>query len=357
MSAAAPHLEHLAARPRPTGSAAVADARRYCAEVLRKAGFETAEAPFQFSGFPGRLGTPIGGAWLAIALTLAAHLAVTGHPLTAAGCLVAATALLGVVGGLLASRGVVRLGVMRETGVNLEATRPGMAPHVWLVAHIDSKWQPIPMLARAAGITTLALCALAALALATAGVSATGAWNWLTVVGWIGALPVLLSVVGARGPGALDNASGVAAVLTAASALPHSAPIGVLITDAEELGLAGARAWAARRQPGIALNCDGVDDTGVLSVMYSGQRPASLTAAIRHGAAGARVRIMPMIPGVLADNVAFTSAGWRSVTLSKGSLRTLQRIHTMSDDLAHLSGAGIDEVAHVLARAAQELCE
>ena len=66
----------------------------------------------------------------------------------------------------------------------------------------------------------------------------------------------MLSVVGSRSAGALDNASGVATVLETAASLSGALPIGVLITDAEELSLGGARAWARSRTPGVALNCD-----------------------------------------------------------------------------------------------------
>jgi len=44
-------------------------------------------------------------------------------------------------------------------------------------------------------------------------------WLPILVLTWVGAIPLLLSVVGDRGPGAVDNASGVAAVLEAAELL------------------------------------------------------------------------------------------------------------------------------------------
>ena len=69
-------------------------------------------------------------------------------------------------------------------------------------------------------------------------------WYALGAIEILVALPVMASIVGARSVGALDNASGVAAVLRTAELLPRGAAIGVLLTSAEELGLAGARAWA-----------------------------------------------------------------------------------------------------------------
>ena len=57
------------------------------------------------------------------------------------------------------------------------------------------------------------------------------------------------------------------------------------------------------------------------------------------------------------DGLAFSDAGWEVVTLSRGSVETLRRIHTRRDDLARLSGAGVAAAARVLARAAGLIAE
>jgi Zn-dependent M28 family amino/carboxypeptidase len=166
----------------------------------------------------------------------------------------------------------------------------------------------------------------------------------------------MLSVVGNDSDGAVDTASGVAAVLTAASMLPGDVAVGVLLPSAEELGLAGARAWVRARGAlrGTALNCDGVDDDGELTIMYTGPRPIPLVNALADGAERSpRVRRMPL--GLLTDSVAFADAGWKTVTVSRGSLATLRRVHTRRDSLHSLRGDGIDEVSSVLARAAEAL--
>jgi hypothetical protein len=62
---------------------------------------------------------------------------------------------------------------------------------------------------------------------------------------------------------------------------------------------------------------------------------------------------MPL--GLLTDSVAFADAGWETVTVSRGSLATLRRIHTPADSLARLRGDGIDEVATLLAGALEAL--
>jgi len=62
-----------------------------------------------------------------------------------------------------------------------------------------------------------------------------------------------------------------------------------------------------------------------------------------------------LLPGVLTDSVALADAGWETLTLSRGSARTLQRIHTSRDTLAWMSGSGISGAARVLAITALEL--
>ena len=70
---------------------------------------------------------------------------------------------------------------------------------------------------------------------------------------------------------------------------------------------------------------------------------------------GETVRVMRLIPGVLTDSVALADAGWETVTLSRGNLRTLQRIHTSHDTLATMSGTALEPAVRVLAETATEL--
>ena len=355
---AADTVRVLAAAPRPAGGEAESAARAYCATRLRAAGFTVGEERFEYSAFVGRWGTPVGGA-AALAILLAGIGAGRrGAPGTALIILALGGVVLGLLARALARDGVLSFPAQRRTGVNLVATRGPGVPAVWLMAHLDSKSQPVPILARAAGVTLvivtwLSCAAIAAMQLA-GGVSVVGsmAWSVLMPLAVIGAVPVIATTVGSRSPGALDNASGVATVLSAAERT--GAPsIGVCLTSAEELGLAGARAWvrqAERRAESMAINCDGVDDSGVVTCMYSGARPGALVDAI--AAAGerseVRVRAHRLLPGVLTDGVALADAGWPAVTLSKGGARTLARIHTPGDRADRLSGSGIDDVARVI---------
>ena len=351
-------VDLLARAPRPAGGAAERAARDHCAARLAAAGFAVTEEPFAYSAFPGRYATPIGGALSAAALAAAGHLGYRGAPGAALAVLGGALAVL-VAGGLwMARRGVVDLPLARRRGVNLAARRG--EPVVWLVAHLDSKSQPVPILARAAGVIASALCWIAALGVAVAqagGANVAALWPWIAGVGVLAGAPIAASVVGARSPGAVDNATGVAVVLLAAAAAPPTLPLGVLLPSAEELGMAGARAWARGRAPGVAVNCDGVDDSGMLTLMYSGRRPERLLAAGARAAAlaNAPARARRLLPGILTDGVALADAGWEAVTVSRGTWDTLSRIHLPADRAERLTGRGVADGARLVAAMAAAL--
>jgi hypothetical protein len=348
---AADVVRTLAREPRPAGSDAEARARAFCSERLRAAGFEMHEEPFEYSSFVGRWGTPIGGIAILVTLLAANALGRGGHPLRALAVLILGAALAAFVGAIAARSGVLTFPAERRRGVNLVATRGGQSPPLWLMAHLDSKSQPVPILARAAGITLVGVTWLASVVLAvsqTLGAAVAAWWGPIGIIAAVGAIPVIATTVGSGSPGALDNASGVATVLLAAEAT--RVPLGVCLTSAEELGLAGARAWVRGRSPATAVNCDGVDDRGAVTCMYTRTRPAVLVDRVMQAAARRRtsVRAHRLLPGVLTDGVALADAGWAVVTLSKGGAGTLARIHSARDRADALTGAGIAEVAAVV---------
>ena len=351
LDAAARHLESLAAAPRPAGSPAEQRVRDYCTGVLRRSGFAVEEQRFEYSAFPGRYATTLAGLGSIVTLLTVGHLGARGAAWMALPVLAGAALLLGAGGLWMARRGVLDLPLLRRKGINLVARR-GDA-RLWLVAHLDSKSQPIPILVRAAGITitiVVWLAALMILVLQIAGVGVEGWWAWLAAAGVAAGIPVTASTVGASSPGAADNASGVAAVLLALEDAPPDRPLAVLLTTAEELGLAGARAWARRCVPAEAVNVDTLDDRGQLVGMFTLRRPRALLETLAAAAeqAGVPFRARRLLPGVLVDGVALADAGWAVVTLSKGSAGTLARVHTGRDDLSRLRGAGVIECATLL---------
>jgi hypothetical protein len=355
------HLEILARAPRAAGSVEERVARDHCARELRGLGYHVAVEPFEYSALPGRYGTPIGGAIGAVTVLLPAWLAtIERAPRGAAAAFGVGLLVLALFAWRMLGDGVLDLPWMRVRADNLVARRGRDAPRVWLVAHLDSKSQPIPSRVRVAGVVLLSLAillTLVALGL-TLGVGSSRTLLWLTcaTLGAMGGALIVASVVGNDSCGAVDNASGVAAVLSAAAMLDPTSAVGILIPSAEELGLAGARAWvrANRRERALVLNCDGVDDLGELTIMYTRRKPDAIVDAVRNAAGGA-VRVRPMPPGLLLDSVAFADAGWDAITVSHGSMRTLGRVHTRRDSLDNLRGESIGTVAGVLARAAEAL--
>lgn len=354
-------LRAFAATPRATGSAALHSARQRCATELTALGYVARERPFEFSSFPGRFGTPLIGVLSVLLMAIVAHIGARGDRFLPLAILAGGGVVLGLSGRWLASRGLDFLPIGRRKGVNLDARRDGDAPAVWLCAHLDTKSQPVPTLVRTAGVFLLIVAGIALLALAVAAAAGAGPteglWLGATVMTLAGGIPVVLSVVGDGSNGALDNASGVAAVLAAAQQLGSTRGVGILITDAEELGLAGARAWARDARRLKVLNCDGVDDTGMINVLYTGQPPQGVLGAARAASqrTGVPCRTRRIPVGILMDSVAFTEAGLPSVSFSRGTYRSLARVHSASDSLDNLRGTGIDETATLIAATARML--
>ena len=316
-----------------------------------------AEEEFEYSQFPGRWATPAGGALGCLTIVAASALGASDRP-GAAVALIFAAVLILAIGGRAVSRRVTTLPLARASASNLVATRG--VPRVWLVAHLDSKSQPVPMLLRITGIvlTSAVLALLTALALrAMAGAEIPfRAWHVVSIAGMITSLPVIFSVVGARSAGALDNGTGIVTVLLAAEALPRTMSLGVVLTSAEELGMAGARAFAAHRSAAMAINVDGIDDHGSTLCMYHGRAARVRVGVARAARAiGMKVTEQPTIPGLLTDGVALADAGWSAVTVSRGRLSTLWRIQRAADSPEKVRGIGMHEVARLVANAAREI--
>lgn len=353
-------LDQLSEKPRFAGSADETRARTVCREKLERAGFACRELPFEYSQWPGRWGPPLAAAIQAATILVVARTSLHQGPL--AGLLVGATLLTALMFGSSDAkrRWITHFPLLRAKSVNLEATRGN--PRVWLIAHIDSKSQTVPMLIRIASAIALALVSAAALLVLlvslTGMTGAAAAWRALEIAAVAAALPSILCFVRNDSPGALDNASGVAAVILASQSTPPSQDLGVLITSGEEFGLAGARAWAAAAAPEmLVINCDTLDDGGAWRCMYTGARPDAITGAAEtiRARMGLKLTIGRLIPGILADSMAFADRGIKAVTLSRGTISTLARIHTRRDNSTGLAGRGVEEGAAVLSALARDL--
>ena len=231
------------------------------------------------------------------------------------------------------------LGVPRHvSGVNLIAVRPSDRPTVWLVAHYDSKGQPISMWVRLAGFTLLLLGALLFLL------------NWIAAVAALGVGLAIVSQnrVNDNSPGALDNASAVITVLMAIDQVPRDAAVGIVFPDAEEYGLAGARALVAERaelfQDSAIINLDGIDDIGGITAFA--HRPGPIGDAVARALEASRWRWLP----VVVDGIALARVAREAVTILKGNIKSMEAVHTPHDTTARLRLDGAAQVAAGLAR-------
>jgi Zn-dependent M28 family amino/carboxypeptidase len=134
-----------------------------------------------------------------------------------------------------------------------------------------------------------------------------------------------------------------------------SGDVAFLVTDAEEHGLAGARA-AAGSFSGVeaVINLDGLDDHGPM-VLIEGRAPMAapptpLTWTIDQAAAAKdlQLRHRGLPPGLLLDHTPFSKAGIQAFTIMRGSLRSLARVHRPADRIGRISGAGVVLVADIV---------
>lgn len=225
-------------------------------------------------------------------------------------------------------------------GVNLIARpiRPSARPPVWLVAHYDSKGQPISM--------ALRLIGFGALFIGLVGLLLVPIPAFAVLVG--GASIALLNRVNDNSPGAVDNATALVAIFMTLDQLSRDAVVGVIFPDAEEFGLVGARALAADRADlfaGAALiNLDGLDDGGRPTALL--HRPGKVGDAVAAALGARRWRWLP----VIVDGIALARVAGECVTILKGNSRTMRIVHRPADSADRVRLDGAASVAAGLAR-------
>jgi hypothetical protein len=364
--AARERLERLA-RPRFTGSAGALEVERLLRAELQALGFQITELPFSFSTVPGRFGVPTAGL-LVVAAGVASATLAAAHRGGAALLVLLAGAFLIALAARYAGAAVRRLPLGRLPAANWLVTRPAARPRFLVVAHRDSKSQPVPLQLRAGAVATVPLLAVGLLTLALFALFAPptrplGFAAWLLGLASVGAgAPLMLCVSRNDSPGALDNATGLAALVALADRERDHPEVVFLVTDGEELGLAGASAAVSQLPPlqGV-INLDGLDDEGDFQIveLYGLPRrgPAPrLVAALLDAAGGlgltARRRTLPL--GVLVDHIPLAESGLSAVTVMRGTRASLRRVHRPSDAAARLTGQGVSDtvelVTHALAR-------
>lgn len=347
------------ARPRMTGGAGLKAVEVELRGRFEQAGYRVTELPFSFSTLPGRFGVPVIGAVHIVGLVAAALFIRSDDPVPALITLALSLLLVGLLS-LLAPLLIAKLPFGRVQCANWLVRPSEMNPRFLVMAHRDSKSQLVPIAARAAsaGASLFVWVALVIIALVqlTSDVDPAGLVTTIAIVGAILALPLLLSPALDKSPGALDNASGLAVLLGLAQRLRADEDVAFLVTDGEELGLAGARAAARSMAPveGI-INVDGIDDRGEFLIMERhgfprrGSAPHLATALF----SAARLLDLPVrrrdLPhGIQVDHIPFQSAGFAALTLMRGDRRSLWRVHLPADNAGRTTGIGAADAAALI---------
>lgn len=353
-------IDHLAT-PRLTGTDGAARTEARLRELFEGLDYATTELPFSFSTWPGRWGLTVAGTLLTLTGVAGAGLVYRGEPVAALAAL-AGGMLLTLLPLLFLGPALRRLPAGRVETRNLLFTRPDSRPAWLLMAHRDTKSQLVPTLGRTAAVVTgaigwLALTALAALSFAGEPFQFPTATVVAGAVVVVAGLALALSWSSNRSPGALDNATGLAALLAVAEERPDG--VGFLITDGEELGLAGARAAVDVLPPvqGV-VNVDGLDDPGTTHVAEGygwrrrGSAPQLAAALLTAGRAlEIDVRRRPLPRSIMVDHMPLARAGIPTVTVLRGRWRSLLRVHRPDDSAERLDGRGAAESATLLAAA------
>ena len=246
-----------------------------------------------------------------------------------------------------------RLARVPLSGVNLIAVRPRTRVATWLVAHYDAKGQPLSMAARlaAAALAAVGVAELLGLALrALLGTAHPGMVDGVLVgTGAAGAALLALNRVTDRSAGAVDNAAGMVAALATVDALPPEAPIGVILPDAEEYGLLGARALVGERAnllaDTIVVNFDGIDDRGTTIALI--HRDGATVDRVARALEARRARWLP----VVVDGLVLGATARECVTIMRGDWSTARVVHTPRDIAARLTLEGARHVAKAVAGA------
>lgn len=345
-------LREIATTPRLTGSEGAAEVAAKIRDRFEAMGYDVDEREFTFSPLLGRFGITAVGVLYLVAVFTASMFLYTDHPFGALGLLLILLVVLGL-GALFARPAIDILPFSRQQGVNMFATRPGGRPRYIIMAHRDTKSQPVPLAFRGPAIALGILVWLALLIASLLHVARPIPGPIVLTLGVIAVITGVILIfcwVDNRSPGALDNASGVVAALGIAAREREAGDVAFLITDAEELGLAGARAAAGGLPPVFGvINLDGLDDTGAFYVLErfgvvkkKGLAPHLAAALLQEAETlgePADRRDLPF--GIMVDHIPIVRAGIPALTMMRGTLKSLRRVHRPGDDLDHLRGDGV----------------
>ncbi|MGH7446891.1 MAG: M28 family peptidase [Longimicrobiales bacterium] len=359
-------LREIATVPRLTGSEGAAEVARIIRSRFQAMGYDVEGRDFTFSPLLGRFGlSAVGVLYIGTAFTAAMFL-YTDHPFGAIALLLILLVFIGLLG-LFARDAIDSLPFGRRQGTNLFAMPQGGTTRYIIMAHRDTKSQPVPLAFRGPAIL---LGMIVWIALFVAALLHTARPLPGALILLLGSIAVVTGVVlifcyvENRSPGALDNASGVVAALGIAAREQESGDVAFLITDAEELGLAGARAAAGGLPPVFGvINLDGLDDEGAFHVLERfgvvrkrGTAPHLAAALLQEAEALGEPAIAGTWPiGIPVDHIPIVQAGVPALTVMRGTMNSLRRVHRPDDDLDHLRGDGVRKAIDLVCGALHRL--
>ena len=270
------------------------------------------------------------------------------------------------------------------TADNLIAALPGATddpalPHLYLVAHYDSKSQRMPIVVRVASfalailgsllfVTSTTLYALTADPVLGSIVVA------LAVVIVVAGFPLLFLDVGNRSPGAIDNASGLGAVLHLAEVLAQRRDwhgklrLTILIPGAEELGVMGSTAYACRHAVELRrdtkaaglhiLNFDGVGvdaDLRLAGAPLNRRNKGHMAEWVRLAGCDCGLPVKPFsMVGLSYDHVPFAERGFDAVSLIAIGKATWA-VHTPRDTAGVLHPRGFEQAGQIALKIVERL--
>jgi Zn-dependent M28 family amino/carboxypeptidase len=184
-------------------------------------------------------------------------------------------------------------------------------------------------------------------------------------------LPLYLLRTHNQSPGAMDNASGVGAMVEMAriwKSLPGAKESRAvfLAVSGEEFGMTGSQAWVRRHIDALrqekrlrVLNLDGVGYAGAVWVVpargpESGGVSMSDALVAAGKAVGVDVRPFPPSVGLMTDHSSFTRERLACATLLTHSWLA-KRLHTDADAPETLKVEGFEKVGRVAVRVVEEL--
>ena len=358
------------ARPRRVGCGEDEVVANEIADRLQQFGYRVERQPFRFSTAPNvvlTLNILIG--LICVLIVLLARNSLPALSIGAAIAIVLLLILFSPINRRVQSAALKDAGASGSLTANLIARLPladdPSLPHLYLVAHYDSKSQRLPLVVRIA----LFVVAIAA-SLIVASLTLLNAPMSIITVAGIAAiaagLPLLFLDVGNTSPGAIDNASSVGLVLHLAECLAQrddlrdKLRLTILIPSAEEMMVMGATAFVQAHERQLRrpsrlhiLNFDGIGIDGDL--YWTGRSAARLMRHVQQACHDLRLPLRHFrFVGAMFDHMPFAQRGFDAVTLMAIGPAS-RSVHTPGDSIDKLHVRGFDQAGQVTLRVIEAL--